>query len=453
MLPGWAPSLELNNSATTFLTYTSAFLSLLLVFRTNASYGRWDEARKMWGLLLNRSRDIMRMGATMIPNDEPETKRALARWTIAVAAALRLHFQPGESTLKEMTGDWLSDKELRALEDAPHKPVMAIHALSQVVMNSKMDSIEKTTLGTNITQYHDILGGCERLLRAPIPVSYTRHTARFLFLWLSFLPFAAYHNLHEFTAPVTMLIAACLLAVEEIGVQCEEPFGVLPLIVIVERVKADVSKTLQDDVNVQKVVMEAMMADKMALSQAGRDPSTLTTKDVPLSAANMRRPCSWRGELGRRQLYREELHALGQDDVGVFEALTQTQRLRLPSSQLAHVHSPDTCHHTPLFRHNFGAWVWTWNVPWSQNAALQVPAFSTSCVVGSDDRWECRNSGYLCYTMYVIQFLGHVYHNNWHSAEQLCYMVFDIKIIGGHLSSLARSRCGNRPPSGDQTHR
>ncbi len=27
---------------------------------TNSSYGRWDEARKMWGLIVNRSRDFVR---------------------------------------------------------------------------------------------------------------------------------------------------------------------------------------------------------------------------------------------------------------------------------------------------------------------------------------------------------------------------------------------------------
>jgi predicted membrane chloride channel (bestrophin family) len=35
---------------------TSSTLGLLLVFRTNASYGRWDEARKIWGLMVNRTR-------------------------------------------------------------------------------------------------------------------------------------------------------------------------------------------------------------------------------------------------------------------------------------------------------------------------------------------------------------------------------------------------------------
>lgn len=39
---------------------TSFALSLLLVFRTNASYGRWDESRKLWGGVVNRTRDLTR---------------------------------------------------------------------------------------------------------------------------------------------------------------------------------------------------------------------------------------------------------------------------------------------------------------------------------------------------------------------------------------------------------
>jgi len=39
---------------------SSFALSLLLVFRTNSSYNRWWEARKLWGGVVNRSRDIVR---------------------------------------------------------------------------------------------------------------------------------------------------------------------------------------------------------------------------------------------------------------------------------------------------------------------------------------------------------------------------------------------------------
>jgi len=42
------------------INLTAFALSLLLVFRTNSSYGRFVEARIMWGTLLNRTRDIAR---------------------------------------------------------------------------------------------------------------------------------------------------------------------------------------------------------------------------------------------------------------------------------------------------------------------------------------------------------------------------------------------------------
>ena len=35
---------------------TSGSLGLLLVFRTNAAYARWDDARKVWGSIINNCR-------------------------------------------------------------------------------------------------------------------------------------------------------------------------------------------------------------------------------------------------------------------------------------------------------------------------------------------------------------------------------------------------------------
>jgi predicted membrane chloride channel (bestrophin family) len=44
-------------------------------------------------------------------------------------------------------------------------------------------------LDTNITALGDALGGCERIFKTPIPLSYTRHTSRVLIIWLAVLPF------------------------------------------------------------------------------------------------------------------------------------------------------------------------------------------------------------------------------------------------------------------------
>jgi predicted membrane chloride channel (bestrophin family) len=58
VLPDAFPSVQI--AATQPFGLTSFALSLLLAYRTNASYERWDGARKMWGLMLNRSRDFVR---------------------------------------------------------------------------------------------------------------------------------------------------------------------------------------------------------------------------------------------------------------------------------------------------------------------------------------------------------------------------------------------------------
>ena len=107
-------------------TLTSFALSLLLVFRTNSSYGRFDEARKMWGLMLNRSRDIVRMGLAFFPENDPRgfdnqrKKVALARWMGVFTISLKCHLTPGEDLSGE-AGKLLTDRELELLLSAEHK--------------------------------------------------------------------------------------------------------------------------------------------------------------------------------------------------------------------------------------------------------------------------------------------------------------------------------------------
>jgi ion channel-forming bestrophin family protein len=57
-LPPWMISLSVETTEP--FNLTSFALSLLLVFRTNSSYSRWLDARKIWGGIVNRSRDMAR---------------------------------------------------------------------------------------------------------------------------------------------------------------------------------------------------------------------------------------------------------------------------------------------------------------------------------------------------------------------------------------------------------
>lgn len=238
-------ALELGTIDMAPVSLTSFALSLLLVFRTNSSYGRFDEARKMWGLMLNRSRDIVRQATSFFPekdvmgNENQHMKATFARWTVVFTIALKCHLRPNEDLAGEAS-KLLSEEELDLLLTAEHKVLLCLQVMSHIIERSGISDMQRLQMQENITTFEDILGGCERLLRTPIPVSYTRHTSRFLLLWLTILPYALWAKLAWAAVPAVGLIALLLLGIEEIGVEIEEPFGILPLEVISNKAKADI---------------------------------------------------------------------------------------------------------------------------------------------------------------------------------------------------------------------
>lgn len=50
-------------------------ISMLLVFRTNTAYDRWWEGRRMWGDLVNNSRNLMMKINAFIPSEKIELKK------------------------------------------------------------------------------------------------------------------------------------------------------------------------------------------------------------------------------------------------------------------------------------------------------------------------------------------------------------------------------------------
>ncbi len=93
-IPANWPSLVMK--APVAFNLSSFALSLLLVFRTNTSYGRFDEARKLWGGCVNRSRDLARQAATWLPGTDPadvQLRDAFFRWLRAFPWILKNHLR------------------------------------------------------------------------------------------------------------------------------------------------------------------------------------------------------------------------------------------------------------------------------------------------------------------------------------------------------------------------
>merc|ERR1711966_602262 len=179
---------------TTFTTLSSS-LGLLLAFRTNSSYKRWDEARKFWGLNINHTRDLNRMatawyghdGITVDPAKRAEDLRQVSLMTWAFVRSMKRHLSPPDEDEREFVLELnarLAPAQADAIVKAAHRPNRALYDLSVAIDRLPMHFMRKNEINKNLSIFEDTLGGSERLLSSPVPLFYTRYTARFLSTWL-----------------------------------------------------------------------------------------------------------------------------------------------------------------------------------------------------------------------------------------------------------------------------
>ncbi|KAF5842132.1 Bestrophin/UPF0187 [Dunaliella salina] len=267
ILPADFPSICMPNQ--TPLSLTGFAVSLLLVFRTNQSYDRWWEARKVWGTILNRVRDIATQAVVFIPEEEPQLREGIRNWAIAFTRTLEAHLQGKlvERDLKTNLENTLSPDELDMVMNSQHKVVKCCTALSEIARQAPINSIERQMLQQNVQVFYDTLGMCERIMRTPLPLTYTRHSSRFLFVYINVIPFAMYPAFGWGCIPIAIMISALLLGIDEIGVQIEEPFGVLPLDAICTRAEIDMRSIVKEQPAIAEYV-EGLKAGSAATAPA-----------------------------------------------------------------------------------------------------------------------------------------------------------------------------------------
>jgi len=240
---------------------SSPALGLLLVFRTTSCYMQWWEARKCWGGLINRCRDFARNALCYFevhvsdPDECIYLKRKVTEYTIAFTRCLKGSLREGEEEaqiLQQELIKLLGEDEANIILEAKNKPLRVIQELSSLVKQANIPDVEMSILDRNISFFCDTIGICERIFKTPLPLAYTRLTSRFLAVWLLLLPLALWRELssewlHIGTIPACVLIALFFLGIEELGLQIEEPFGILPLEAMGDAVEKTLFEMLAND--------------------------------------------------------------------------------------------------------------------------------------------------------------------------------------------------------------
>merc|ERR1712176_1717257 len=190
-------------------TLSSPSLGLLLVFRTNTSYQRWDEARKNWGMNINHTRDLVRKANSFYDSSKrtaEERERDLQQLSLATwsfVRAMKRHLSPeweDEAAFVAELREKLPEAQADAIINAAHRPNRALFDLSMTIENLPMHFLRKNEVQKSVTIFEDNLGSSERILTSPVPLFYSRHLSRFLsYGWQRSRLLYTHHSQHHGT--------------------------------------------------------------------------------------------------------------------------------------------------------------------------------------------------------------------------------------------------------------
>ncbi len=219
-------------------------ISLLLAYRTNTAYDRWWEGRKIWGGLVNNSRNLAIKINAMIIND---TDRVFFKKMIPLYASVLSSHLNNNDTSKQLFDD--VDLEIDYQKHLPNQIANNLFMkVNNLYLSKKISGDQLIVINAELQSFTDTCGACERIKNTPIPYSYSAFIKKFIFIYVLTLPFGYVFSLGYFVIPVVVFIFYVLASLELIAEEIEDPFGEdandLPTKKIAENIKKNVEEIL-----------------------------------------------------------------------------------------------------------------------------------------------------------------------------------------------------------------
>lgn len=226
-------------------------LGIFLGFRTNASYDRFWEGRRLWGRLVNCTRTLTRQLELFLSAADAEDaitafRREQAHTLIAYTHAFRgmLRRENVDQDLQRMiSADLIA--QIHQRRNPPNALVQTLAGhLREAWRKNWISDFHLSRLDQSLEELTSIQGGCERILNTPVPFSYSFLIHRITAFYCFLLPFGIVGTVGAPTPLVSLLIAYAFFGLDAIGDEVEDPFGIepndLPLTAISRNIEIDI---------------------------------------------------------------------------------------------------------------------------------------------------------------------------------------------------------------------
>ncbi|NCT56635.1 MAG: hypothetical protein GW760_02845 [Legionella sp.] len=206
--------------------YAGLVMGLILVFRVNAGYDRWWEARKVWGSLVNNSRNLAIIISSYVSRNKTQEIQQLMNYLAAMPYLMKNNLR-GDESLVEVQ-HLLDDEMYQTLENIAHKPnflsAKIAFLLGELVQSKDLNEFSFLQAEKCRGVIIDCQGVSERILKTPMPFVMAVKSRRFILLFLLFLPFALVDYSIYVNPVVTALVSYALFSLDQIGVELQNPF-------------------------------------------------------------------------------------------------------------------------------------------------------------------------------------------------------------------------------------
>jgi len=214
-------SLDMPNWGGLLTVLNVIVLGILLQFRNRESYERWWEARKLWGQLVNDSRNFcVKIGAIqkLDPADKVEFGELVAGFAVALKNHLRETGKSPAETPTAIGGQIHQNAPLEYLRRTALK-------LRECKDAGKLSDWDLLLLDPHARGQSDVLGACERIKNTPLPLSYRSLLRHGLVLYLISSPWLVFDEIRWWGIPAIALLTYFLIGIEFTAEDVEEPFG------------------------------------------------------------------------------------------------------------------------------------------------------------------------------------------------------------------------------------
>ena len=241
-------------------------VAFYLSFKNNQSYGRFWEARTIWGGIVNGSRTWGNQVMSYVSNfhkkanlsdaELHEIHKRLIYRHLAWINALRLHLRKPSTFSPNYQGavrryqigsperqDWdmavrpfLNEKDYENLCGVQNVPTQLLRLQGedlQVLMEKTkvLDDFRHMDLMASLKDFYAEQGRCERIKNTPLPRQYSYFSKVFCWIFILLLPLSLVSEFHKMgegydwlVVPFSTLISWIFMTMELVGDNSEDPF-------------------------------------------------------------------------------------------------------------------------------------------------------------------------------------------------------------------------------------